>query len=539
MSLDDLLASDGTFTLLSVTGDRTETCAPTSGTFSGSTTIVCTLNESLDVGDEWNLTIEVTADEAQTLNNVADVELALPGVDPDNTNNHAEVEHDITDVADLSVTKTLTGTPVAGQQITYDVVVANSGPSTAHNVLLIDRLPAGVSVVTITAPGADCSVTDPSTGDTTITCGIGDLIDTGSATLSYTVLIDADVPDGTILTNGAHVYSDVFDDDNANNYAESMADVGATSTIAVAKSADPTTVTAGENVVYRIDVTNEGPSTARNVVMADAFDSLSDSEQVTLIGWSIEGGTGLCFQEDFGTTAVVCNLGDLPPNTGSIPQRTVYLTFAVDPDASPGGDDFDNTVSFSADSAITVTGDLEEEVDVEYDQDIQISKAASPSTATTGGVVKYTLEVTNGGPSAAWDVLVTDFLPTDLEFLYASDAACGVVFNTLVCDVGTMMPGDSYAVDYFMQVPTDYPCFDPIVANGASVEWDSDDSGIFAGRDSIEFSNEVETPVTCVSDLWIRKFGKPDGAGARRRGPDLLRERDEPRPRARRSRARS
>ena len=48
----------------------------------GSTTIVCTLDEALDVGEEWNLTIQVTADDAQTLNNVADVELALPGVDP-------------------------------------------------------------------------------------------------------------------------------------------------------------------------------------------------------------------------------------------------------------------------------------------------------------------------------------------------------------------------------------------------------------------------------------------------------------------------
>ena len=114
VTLDDVLASDGTFTVTGFTSDRAMSCTtfPTPGIgvpIDKLLRVSCTLNELLDVNEEWNLTIDVTADETQTLNNVADVEIH-GAVDPDQSNNHAEVEHDITDVSDLTLTKTAEGT---------------------------------------------------------------------------------------------------------------------------------------------------------------------------------------------------------------------------------------------------------------------------------------------------------------------------------------------------------------------------------------------------------------------------------------------
>ena len=85
--IDDALVSDGTFTVTNFTSDRAMTCTTTPVPGIGVPIdqvlqVSCTLNEALAVNDEWNLTITVTADETQTLNNVADVELNS-ALDPD------------------------------------------------------------------------------------------------------------------------------------------------------------------------------------------------------------------------------------------------------------------------------------------------------------------------------------------------------------------------------------------------------------------------------------------------------------------------
>ena len=63
--------------------------------------------------------MSVRAPETQSLNNVAEV-TSDAFIDPDSSNNFAFVEHAITDVADLQVTKTGPATVVAGTSMQYD-----------------------------------------------------------------------------------------------------------------------------------------------------------------------------------------------------------------------------------------------------------------------------------------------------------------------------------------------------------------------------------------------------------------------------------
>src|SRR5262249_33363704 len=79
---------------------------------------------------------------------------------------------DIAKTADLSITKTVTGTNFgkvnAGGQFAYKLSVNNGGPSAASAIKVSDTLPAGVKLMGASGDGWTCSGT--STGPTTVTC---------------------------------------------------------------------------------------------------------------------------------------------------------------------------------------------------------------------------------------------------------------------------------------------------------------------------------------------------------------------------------
>ena len=69
-------------------------------------------------------------------------------LDPDTTNNSDNADTSVIANADLDVSKTATPTTViAGELVTYTIVVTNLGPSFASFVDLKDTLPAGVTPV--------------------------------------------------------------------------------------------------------------------------------------------------------------------------------------------------------------------------------------------------------------------------------------------------------------------------------------------------------------------------------------------------------
>ena len=75
--------------------------------------------------------------------------------DPDGDDLVAELTTPVERIADLRVTKTPSApTAVAGGELTYTIVLANNGPSSAAEVVLIDEIPAGTTLVSVaTEPG--------------------------------------------------------------------------------------------------------------------------------------------------------------------------------------------------------------------------------------------------------------------------------------------------------------------------------------------------------------------------------------------------
>ena len=116
--------------------------------------------------------------------------------------------------ADLSVTKTDSPDPVRrGRKLTYTITVANLGPSNASNVAMEDTLPRGVRFLSAVTTHGTCSRVARS-----ITCVLGSIADTESATVTVTVRPRKCGP----KTNVVRVTASESDPDLTNNSAQAI-----------------------------------------------------------------------------------------------------------------------------------------------------------------------------------------------------------------------------------------------------------------------------------------------------------------------------
>ncbi len=79
--------------------------------------------------------------------------------------------------------------------------------------------------------------------------------------------------------------------------------------------------------------------------------------------------------------------------------------------------------------------------------DLAISKTSDPNSVIPGAPVTYTITVTNSGPLAASDVVVTDTLPLTVTFASASasQGSCSGL-STVTCDLGAINNGATATV---------------------------------------------------------------------------------------------
>jgi uncharacterized repeat protein (TIGR01451 family) len=84
------------------------------------------------------------------------------------------------------------------------------------------------------------------------------------------------------------------------------------------------------------------------------------------------------------------------------------------------------------------------------DADLSITKTDSPDPVGQGNNVTYTITVTNSGPLAATNVVVTDNLPAsqDSDFVSVRSTAgtCDRMGNTVTCNLATLAPNTAATV---------------------------------------------------------------------------------------------
>jgi len=191
--------------------------------------------------------------------------------------------------ADVSVVKTLTtSTPYStGQSISYTLVVANAGPSTATNVQVTDT-PTNLTITNVS--GGGCAA---------LPCTIASLASGASVNITVTATITA----AGAFDNATTVSATEPDPNTANN-TDNTGNGGNTAPVGVdvgiVKSANVTTVTVGQVFSYTLLVTNHGPGTATGVTVTDPL----PANFALINATSTQGSCS-------GTTTVTCTLGTL------------------------------------------------------------------------------------------------------------------------------------------------------------------------------------------------------------------------------------
>jgi uncharacterized repeat protein (TIGR01451 family) len=208
-----------------------------------------------------SVAIVVIPTTAEEITNMAEVRANEP--DPDLADNTATATTQVNPAADLEVSKGDDPDPViAGENLTYTLIVTNHGPSRATGVVLTDTLPAGVTLVS--APS--CSDLSGS-----VTCNLGNLTRGHRAQVTLVVAVDSSTT-GT-LTNHAGVRGNEFDPDGGNNSALEDTHVNTEADLAVTQYSSPNSVLPGDELTYHITVTNNGPSDAMGVMLTDTLAS--------------------------------------------------------------------------------------------------------------------------------------------------------------------------------------------------------------------------------------------------------------------------
>jgi uncharacterized repeat protein (TIGR01451 family) len=365
------------------------------------------INASVDLASGGTATFTVTATVSPaatgTVTNTATV--TPPGSVPDPTpgNNAATDLTSITRLADLSITKT-DGTPtaVAGSSVTYTIVARNSGPSVALGTTVTDSLPATLTGSTWTC-AASTGSTCPAAGTGNISAVV-DLAVGGAATFTLTANVSSAANGSIVNTATIQPAAGVIDPNPTDNAATDTDILVLQSDLAITKTDGVTTQTPGATVTYTIVATNAGPSAVTGATVTDTL-----PPTLSAASWTCAStGGGSCPASGSGSI----NAGvDLPVGATA----TFTLSATLDPSAvgnltnaaaitAPVGVTDPNTADNTATDVDTLTPS----------GDLSITKTDSTLTAVPGASLRYTVAVTNAGPSDMRGATVVDTLPSSL-----------------------------------------------------------------------------------------------------------------------------
>lgn len=357
-----------------------------------------------------------------------------------------EVRATILAVADLALSKTLaTVNPIAGQDLTYLLAVANVGPSAASAPITItDTLPADLfygGVDSTNSPGWGCAAVGQE-----ITCTYGTSLNAGSSAPDlFLIATPSGLSSGVAQLNTAMVSSPTPDPVPGNNTDTVTLSPQAQVDLAITKLT--TSFTAGGTGSYSMIVSNNGPSFYSGpIVVTDTLPNGLTYTGPDPTGWTCTGSaTAVCT-----LTAGELAVGD---------DAALVLPVAVDPAVvSPITNTA--TVTTPASDPMTANNTATSESEVSHSSDLSITKALAPATdpVLAGSNTVWRLTLTNSGPSAnAGPVVAQDVLPPGMRYvssvvptgwLCSANAVAADQSQTVTCTLaGTLASADTADLD--------------------------------------------------------------------------------------------
>jgi uncharacterized repeat protein (TIGR01451 family)/CSLREA domain-containing protein len=486
-----------------------------------SSPLVCSLPD-LAGGDSYSFEIktrvdpDVVVDEPYATLVISNtVQVGSEEIENDPADNTAVQSTFVEELADLTVLKWSKPDDQveAGEVFTYTILVDNVGPSYARDVSLHDVMASSgtlnsVQVLDDPSRVDDCWVTDDG-----VRCELYDPLEpAGYDDLSgrWTVKVEVQADETQDVNNVVDVISNTPDPDMSNNRAEDSIAVGDVADLSLVKyivGPPPAPFYAGNNVCFRLAVTNDGPSTAENVVLEDML-----PVGVTVV--NVEPQQGSCTTGTPGSTPVTCDLGTL----GVDATLTIDVLLNIDPDyvgtlendAVVSSDTFDPDNGNNRDSVIVSISTLSE---------VFMKKGCGwEEDVLAGEEIQYDILVRNDGPSTAhnyefWDLLPDDVTYLSYEMLPSGGGECsytpqlppmhGGPGQGLHCMLGDVGPSETRVV--YLRVRVNADASEGLLTNEIT-DWAADSNVSLTGSSGdLYCSNNVINE----ADLSIRKWAEP------------------------------
>ena len=360
--------------------------------------------------------------------------------------------------------------------LNYTLTVNNTGTNVVrvHDLVVVDTIPAGVTVVNGVTPVADGGTVGTDLGiwnagartitwdSTTTAAKLTSIAAGGSTTLGYRVVVDDPATSGSIFTNNVTVTGSSLagPQTGERSYNNSTSDTVRAPAASLAKSVNPLTATIGDTVTYTVDATVPAGTTAYDATVLDTMPDGIDFRaygNISYVGTSTgcpslataQGLTNQTANPD-GSTTVGFWLGDITAPLGNSCVIRITYTARVDDTYVPEGTpvvtstnltnsarlywNSSNTVvvppvdppapgGFARNAGpATATVAVREPV-VQIDKDISQTgcdqtpgNAGDSDTCATdiGSSYTYTLTIRNTGNWPAYDVSVVDAPDADL-----------------------------------------------------------------------------------------------------------------------------
>jgi len=347
----------------------------------------------------------------------------------------------------LAIGKAAPAEAVANETIAYTLVVTNTGPVVAYHSRLTDTLPVGADYVpgSVTAGGA--------VSERYIVWQLGDLAPGQVERRRFEMVVHA--PQGV---NDALIYNEALAtaDRAVPVWADAVTMVPRP-VLTLTKRA-PAQIRPGERFTYTLRGANQGPGLARQALLKDSL-----PEGLIVLEDSI--GTGGYYDQT--QHAVIWPLGHLPAGTAIERDVTVLAplwlrpgsrlldnqAFLSSPDAAPAYAQATTAIT----GVFTVVGD----------------KTATPY-AEPGGRIDYAIQVHNGSPNVAANVVIRDPLPEFTTYLTGTASlppAIDEEGQTLLWNLGTMPAGETQEVRFRVQLDATVPEWLERVTNVARVSY--------------------------------------------------------------------
>ena len=315
----------------------------------------------------------------------------------------------------------------------------------------------------------DANWTDNLDGTATLTSPIASLAAGSSTTVNITLTVDANFQ-GSSLTNNAEISSADDDTDDTNtpptdvdstpntdptddtvggdnvidgtngdedDHDPATVNVGQVFDLALIKTTTATTVSAGDDVLFTLEVFNQGTLDAYNITLTDYIpsgmslndaawtDNLDGTATLTSPIASLAAGTSTTV--DITLTVDASFQGTSLTNNAEISSADDDTddtnTPPTDVDSTPNTDPTDDVMG--ADNVVDGTNGDEDDhdpatVNVGQTFDLALIKTTTATTVSAGDDVLFTLEVFNQGTLDAYNITLTDYIPTGMTL---NDAA--------------------------------------------------------------------------------------------------------------------